>query len=108
MRFIWGGSAAAAVLYAWYATGLAPFSDLAYAALGVPAITALLLYGTLGGFSTSPATSRRTTARAHLDTSPPLGRVLVLRSDWRPPDLLSAGAQGRQFPLSAPRSTISS
>jgi hypothetical protein len=47
-------SAAAAALYAWFATGLAPFSDAAYATLGVPAVTALLLYGVFGGFSTSP------------------------------------------------------
>jgi hypothetical protein len=54
VRYLSWLCAVAVALYAWYATGLAPFSDLAYAALGVPAITALLLYGTLGGFSTNP------------------------------------------------------
>jgi hypothetical protein len=38
-------------VYAWFATGLAPFSDAAYVALGVPIATALVLYGALGGFS---------------------------------------------------------
>jgi hypothetical protein len=46
--------AAIAVLYAWFATGLAPFSDAAYVALIVPAATALLVYSALGGFSASP------------------------------------------------------
>jgi hypothetical protein len=46
--------AAVALVYAWFATGLAPFSDAAYLALSLPAALALLLYGTLGGFSVSP------------------------------------------------------
>ncbi len=47
-------STLAAALYAWFATGLAPFSDAAYAVLGVPALTALVLYGALDGFSRNP------------------------------------------------------
>jgi hypothetical protein len=43
-----------AVLYGWFATGLAPFSDAAYVALSLPVVSALLLYGSFGGFSTSP------------------------------------------------------
>ncbi len=57
MRSLTWLSAAVAALYAWYATGLRPFSDLAYASLLVPAATAVLLYGALGGFSTSPDVS---------------------------------------------------
>jgi hypothetical protein len=46
--------ALAAALYAWFATGLAPFSDATYAALSLPAVAALTLYGSFGGFSRSP------------------------------------------------------
>jgi hypothetical protein len=40
-----------ALVYAWFATGLAPFSTTAYVALSVPIIVAVPFYGALGGFS---------------------------------------------------------
>ena len=43
-----------ALLYAWFATGLSPFTDAAYIALSVPVAVGLLLFGALGGFSPRP------------------------------------------------------
>lgn len=54
MRYAASLAATIAVLYSWFATGLAPFTDAAYVALSVPVVTALVLYGALGGFSPRP------------------------------------------------------
>lgn len=39
------------VVYAWLATGVKPFTPLAYALIAVPAATCLLAYGVRGGFT---------------------------------------------------------
>lgn len=40
-----------ALIYAWFATGVRPFSMSAYVFVAVPSFVALLIYGWLGGFS---------------------------------------------------------
>lgn len=61
-----------ALIYAWFATGLTPFSDAAYVALSVPAALALVLYVVLGGFSASrdDITSHYRTRAASTGVSP--------------------------------------
>jgi hypothetical protein len=44
-----------ALVFAWFATGTRAFSLSAYVLLAVPSAVALLLYGALGGFSSSRA-----------------------------------------------------
>jgi hypothetical protein len=42
-----------ALVYAWFASSVKSFSVPAYVLIAVPSLIALLLYGVLGGFSTS-------------------------------------------------------
>ncbi len=43
------------VAYEWWATGIAPFSTLAYALVAVPSIIAPVLYASMGAFSSNRA-----------------------------------------------------
>jgi hypothetical protein len=41
------------LVYAWFATGVRPFTAPAYLFIAIPSLAALLLYASFGGFSTN-------------------------------------------------------
>src|ERR1035437_10393236 len=49
---VMGGTAAAvAVAYAWWATGVAPFTVLSYVVVAVPSVALVVAYGAAGGLA---------------------------------------------------------
>jgi len=57
---VMGGTAAAvAVAYAWWATGVAPFTVLSYVVVAVPSVALVVAYGAAGGAGAEPIGRRR-------------------------------------------------